>query len=223
MPKEEFYSDRPAASLSGGERIKLQLGRLLFSRPAALLLDEPSSDLDLETLEWLGGFIGRFPRGHILRLTIEPPAHGHHRVHLLFQQATAAGVLAGDNVLGVLHALLDAAVFLQLFIVLLPLLPGLPGLVRNGLRPAADIGGIIQPVDRASGRLPLSGILHGDPGRLGYLAQDLGEEEKAGSVYDFCAASPDFFDMTPKELADIARGCSMWSTIVAVFSMSVSS
>ena len=50
-----------------------------------------------------------------------------------------------------------------------------------------------------------SGELAGDPGRLGYLAQDLGEEEKAGSVYDFCAASPDFFDMTPKELADIAR------------------
>ena len=61
FPADAFYSDRPVSSLSGGEKIKLQLGRLLFGRPAALLLDEPSSDLDLETLEWLEGFIGDFP------------------------------------------------------------------------------------------------------------------------------------------------------------------
>ena len=65
FPAEEFYSGRPVASLSGGERIKLQLGRLLFSRPAALLLDEPSSDLDLETLEWLEDFIGEIGRAHV--------------------------------------------------------------------------------------------------------------------------------------------------------------
>ena len=98
--------------------------------------------------------------GHILRLPVEPSAHGHHRVHLLFQQAAAAGVLAGDGILGVFHALLDATVFLQLFIVLLPLLPGLPGLVRDCVRPAADIGGIVQPVNAAPGRFPFSGMLH---------------------------------------------------------------
>lgn len=68
FPAEEFYSDRPVSSLSGGERIKLQLGRLLFSRPAALLLDEPSSDLDLETLEWLEAFIRAFP-GSVLYIS----------------------------------------------------------------------------------------------------------------------------------------------------------
>ena len=61
LPVEEFYSDRPVSSLSGGEKIKLQLGRLLFARPAALLLDEPSSDLDLETLEWLEEWIAGYP------------------------------------------------------------------------------------------------------------------------------------------------------------------
>lgn len=61
LPAEEFYSDRPVSSLSGGEKIKLQLGRLLFARPAALLLDEPSSDLDLETLEWLEEWIAGYP------------------------------------------------------------------------------------------------------------------------------------------------------------------
>ena len=68
FPAEEFYSDRPVASLSGGERIKLQLGRLLFSRPEVLLLDEPSSDLDLETLEWLEEFIAGY-HGSVLYIS----------------------------------------------------------------------------------------------------------------------------------------------------------
>ena len=57
FPVEEYFSDRPAGTLSGGERIKLQLSRLLFQRPAVLLLDEPSSDLDVDTLAWLENFI----------------------------------------------------------------------------------------------------------------------------------------------------------------------
>ena len=61
FPAEEFYSSRPVSSLSGGEKIKLQLGRLLFARPGTLLLDEPSSDVDLETLRWLEDFINGFP------------------------------------------------------------------------------------------------------------------------------------------------------------------
>lgn len=54
---EELYGDQPVASLSGGEQIKLQLCRLLFDRPQMLLLDELSSDLDLETLRWLEKFM----------------------------------------------------------------------------------------------------------------------------------------------------------------------
>lgn len=57
FPVEEYFSDRPVETLSGGERIKLQLSRLLFAQPRILLLDEPSSDLDLETLRWLERFI----------------------------------------------------------------------------------------------------------------------------------------------------------------------
>ena len=40
-------------SLSGGEKVKTQLARLLMTHPTILLLDEPSNDLDLETLRWL--------------------------------------------------------------------------------------------------------------------------------------------------------------------------
>lgn len=62
FPMELFYSDRPMECLSGGEKIKLQLARLLISRPDVLLLDEPSNDLDLETLEWLEGFLQNCPQ-----------------------------------------------------------------------------------------------------------------------------------------------------------------
>ena len=44
-------------TLSGGEKIKLQLLKLLSDRPDALLLDEPSNDLDIDTLVFLETFI----------------------------------------------------------------------------------------------------------------------------------------------------------------------
>lgn len=47
--------------LSGGEKIKLQLLKILAHQPDLLLLDEPSSDLDLETLTWLEEFIATSP------------------------------------------------------------------------------------------------------------------------------------------------------------------
>ncbi len=53
----EYYSQRQVGTLSGGEQIKLQLSRLLFAHHDVLLLDEPSSDVDLETLRWLEQFI----------------------------------------------------------------------------------------------------------------------------------------------------------------------
>ncbi len=52
-----FYSDQQVGTLSGGEKVKLQMAGLLVTRPDVLLLDEPSNDLDIETLEWLEGFL----------------------------------------------------------------------------------------------------------------------------------------------------------------------
>ncbi len=52
-----FYDWRQMSTLSGGERVKLRLCLLLLARPDVLLLDEPSNDLDLPTLEWLEGFL----------------------------------------------------------------------------------------------------------------------------------------------------------------------
>ncbi len=45
--------DRPMRTFSGGEKVKLQLIRLMLAHPDVYLLDEPTNDLDLETLDWL--------------------------------------------------------------------------------------------------------------------------------------------------------------------------
>ena len=51
---EDFpYSDQVMHTLSGGEKVKAQMTRLLLKEPTMLLLDEPSNDIDIETLEWL--------------------------------------------------------------------------------------------------------------------------------------------------------------------------
>lgn len=57
LNSELFYDWRPLATLSGGERVKLRLALLLLEEPDVLLLDEPSNDLDLATLEWLEDFL----------------------------------------------------------------------------------------------------------------------------------------------------------------------
>ena len=55
-----FYSEQKMGTLSGGERIKIQLLRLLMTQPTVLLLDEPSNDMDLGALEWLERLIRDF-------------------------------------------------------------------------------------------------------------------------------------------------------------------
>ncbi|MCM1183313.1 MAG: ATP-binding cassette domain-containing protein [Roseburia sp.] len=53
LPPDFFYGEQRMGSLSGGEKVKVQMLRLLFAQPDILLLDEPSNDIDIETLEWL--------------------------------------------------------------------------------------------------------------------------------------------------------------------------
>ncbi|MBR4667646.1 MAG: ABC-F family ATP-binding cassette domain-containing protein [Butyrivibrio sp.] len=57
VPAEFFYSEQVMGSLSGGEKVKAQLMRLLLDNPTVLLLDEPSNDIDISTLELLENLI----------------------------------------------------------------------------------------------------------------------------------------------------------------------
>ena len=53
LSKEFFYSEQRMGTLSGGEKVKAQMLRLLLGSPTVLLLDEPSNDIDISTLQWL--------------------------------------------------------------------------------------------------------------------------------------------------------------------------
>ncbi len=50
----------PVSALSGGQRTKLSLGKLLLSEPDLMLLDEPTNHLDIKSVEWLEEFINKF-------------------------------------------------------------------------------------------------------------------------------------------------------------------
>ena len=59
LEAEFLFSAQTLGTLSGGEKVKAQLFRLLLTEPDLLLLDEPSNDLDLDTLRWMERFLNR--------------------------------------------------------------------------------------------------------------------------------------------------------------------
>lgn len=58
--------DRDVASLSGGQRTKVLLAKLLLERPTVLLLDEPTNYLDEEHIVWLKNYLKEYPYAFML-------------------------------------------------------------------------------------------------------------------------------------------------------------
>ena len=52
---EEF--DKKVSTLSGGQKTRVALGRLLLTKPDVILLDEPTNHLDMESIAWLEGYL----------------------------------------------------------------------------------------------------------------------------------------------------------------------
>ncbi|WP_016697057.1 ABC-F family ATP-binding cassette domain-containing protein [Actinoalloteichus spitiensis] len=78
----------PVADLSGGERRRLQLARLLMAEPNVLLLDEPTNDLDIDTLQQLEDLLDSWPG------TLVVVSHDRYLVERVCDQVVA---LFGDG------------------------------------------------------------------------------------------------------------------------------
>lgn len=57
-----FGYDTPILQLSGGQRAKLMLARLLLEQPDVMMLDEPTNFLDIEHIEWLATYLNSFTK-----------------------------------------------------------------------------------------------------------------------------------------------------------------
>ena len=57
---------QPLKTLSGGQRRRVELARILFSDADTLLLDEPTNHLDADSIHWLRGYLQSFPGGLIV-------------------------------------------------------------------------------------------------------------------------------------------------------------
>ncbi|HNW86396.1 MAG TPA: ABC-F family ATP-binding cassette domain-containing protein [Candidatus Limiplasma sp.] len=82
--------DRNVGTLSGGERTRLSLSKLLLQKPDVLLMDEPTNHLDLEAIEWLQNYLSEY-KGTLLLIS--------HDRYFLDHVCTTMGEMLGGRVI----------------------------------------------------------------------------------------------------------------------------
>lgn len=63
---EQEVLKRPLADLSGGQRRRVELARILFSQADTMILDEPTNHLDADSIEWLRDYLKHFAGGFLV-------------------------------------------------------------------------------------------------------------------------------------------------------------
>lgn len=89
--KKDDY-DRHINTLSGGQKMRIALGRLLLTKPDIIILDEPTNHLDMDSISWLEGFLSSY-QGSVIIVS-------HDRY---FIDKIATKVLEIDNTKGILY------------------------------------------------------------------------------------------------------------------------
>ncbi|MEG0997028.1 MAG: ATP-binding cassette domain-containing protein, partial [Clostridia bacterium] len=87
--KPEMHN-REVSTLSGGERTRLSLAKLLLQKPDIILMDEPTNHLDLEAIEWLQNYLTDY-RGSLLLIS--------HDRYFLDHVCTSMGEILGGRMI----------------------------------------------------------------------------------------------------------------------------
>ena len=64
LPQEVM--EQQLGTLSGGQRRRIELARILFSNADTLILDEPTNHLDADSIEWLRGYLKKYEGGFLV-------------------------------------------------------------------------------------------------------------------------------------------------------------